>query len=120
MRVAGILAVMAMATAARAADSAWLLCDNGKVALNVYEHRATADTRATDLTLLHGGHTLAGKLVNSDSGAVALKGGPATFKGTATVDYAGNRVVLKGKLALAAGRFDIDAELACKEMDGHL
>ena len=107
---------------ARARDSASLLCEDGTVALSLYEHRAGADKRETNLRLLYGAYVLLGTLKDGFAGRIKLADPepPGNFEGTIRIDFAKSKVALKGSLALATGRFTVDAKLACKELLGEL
>ena len=109
------------AISAHAADSEWLLCNNDKLIVNSLEHRASADTRATDLTLILGGHVLRGELYNTDSDdnlSMSVQEGRYTqqFKGSIAIDYQTKRMTLNGILALANRAMPIDAKFDCKVM----
>jgi len=103
-----------------AADSTWLLCDNGSLAMNLLEHRNGADGRATDLALIYGTHILKGQLIDVDAGPVALDGSEAsavkTFKGSVSVNYVKNTVSLRGVLSLYGSPSRVSAVLKCKVM----
>jgi hypothetical protein len=118
--IVGLLS--ALAAEARAHDEEWLLCDDGAVALSVYEHRAGADTRETDLRLLVGPRLFGGKLKEASAGRVKLLGvgDQGSFEGTIRVDFARSKVALKGRLTLDTGTFKLDSKLDCRELTGEL
>ena len=106
-----------------AADSTWLLCDNGKLAVNLLEHRAADGMgRVTSLLLLLGANLFKGELVNVDAGEVSLQGNAAgapgenVFAGNLAVNYATKNLVLKGTLITFGQAFNVDATLKCKEL----
>jgi hypothetical protein len=118
----------------QAKDSLWLLCDNGKMALNLHEHRAGLG-RAISFSLLFGGYTLTGDLINAnqsidqktsevtDYGKVVLRGNPkypSNFKGEIAVNYTKEVVSLNGVLNLQGERFNIKYQLQCKELRSEL
>ena len=117
-----------------AEDSAWLVCNDGFLAVNLFEHRASGgdgSEREAILTLLYGAHNLKGLLIEDKSDAVNLLGTPEqieasvpgevivftdSFIGTAQVDYSNKTLSLKGNLNLYGGDYTIDSVLSCKEM----
>jgi hypothetical protein len=109
---------------ARAADSKWLLCDDGSLAVNSLEHRAAdGASRETGLKLMLGDHLVMGALKNVDSGKVRMKSPTVesdSFVGTIAIDYAKNKMTVKGKLTLNGTAFDLNAALACKELQSKL
>lgn len=113
-----ILSVSAIS--AQAADSTWLLCDNGSLAVNALEHRNGPDGRATDLALIYGTHILKGQLINADRGTVLLDGSETdaekTYRGTVAVDYKKNTIALRGTLSLYNTPIAVKAVLKCKVM----
>lgn len=106
-----------------AADSSWLLCDNGSLVVSVYEHRAAdGEHRITSLSLIFGGYTLMGS-IGDELGWVRLAGINAentSFVGTMDVDYVAQKLNLNGELVLNGEKYQPRAELACKEMQGAL
>jgi len=110
-----------LSSAAFAADSTWLLGDNGNLAVSTLEHRE-GDGRATSVTLILGMHLLTGHLSDADSGQIILteigsaKSGGYKFKGSISVDYGASTITLKGKLDMAGATDDINAVFKCKEM----
>jgi hypothetical protein len=108
----------------QAADSLWLLCDDGHLAVNLLEHRsADGQGRVTALSLLLGNNTLSGQLNNKNSGKVILVGTPKgknNFNGDVAVDYSKKVIVIKGLLNLNGGRFKVKSQLQCKEMRSNL
>jgi hypothetical protein len=109
---------------AQAADSLWLLCDNGHLAMNLLEHRSPDGRgRVTSLNLLFGSNTFSGRLANTNSGKVVLVGTPKgknSFNGDVAVDYSNKAIVLKGLLNLNGSRFKVNTQLECKEMRSNL
>ena len=111
------------AVPAQARDSVCLLGDDGKIAVSTFEHRAGGSNRATDVTLIFGGHILRGLLKDVNSGPIAMKefgSGPNgySFSGTISVDYPTRRITLKGKLQTPPdkGGIDLDASFEGKEL----
>lgn len=106
-----------LAGSAQAADSLWLLCDDGGLALNLLEHRDEGGSRLTDLALIYGYHVLLGEL-KGDEGDVVLKGkSKKKFKGHVKITYADKVVTVNGSLLLS-GKISspVNAQLKCKEM----
>jgi len=89
-------------------DSPWLLCDDGGLALNMYEHK-----RHTTLTLLFGEHLLTG----TKSKDVTLRGKTGSFKGHVEMVNQGKRVAVNGSLIIAKVSHPINAVLECRIMD---
>jgi hypothetical protein len=108
----------------QAADSRWLLCDNGKLVLNVLEHRsADGQGRATDLTLLLGSNVFRGQLINTDLDQVILSSpsqDKSSFRGDVAVNHQKKLVSLKGTLNLSGNLFSIRTQLKCKELRSNL
>jgi hypothetical protein len=115
--IAGVL----LSSAAFAADSTWLLGDNGQLAVSTLEHRE-GDGRATSITLILGMHLLTGHLTDADSGKIFLteigpvQGGRYKFAGTISMDYGASTVTLRGKLDMAGATDNVNAVFRCKEM----
>jgi len=106
---------------AAARDSSWLLCENGKLAVNTLEHRSGATSRQTDIALIYGANILTGVVKDTSKGPVSLSGGGSSFKGTVEVDYGDDyRLTIKGRLILADEKFNISYVLPCKELEGEL
>jgi hypothetical protein len=117
-----------------AADSEWLVCNDGFLAVNFFEYRPSGgdgNEREAVLTLLYGAHNLQGLLTEDKSDAINLLGTPEqietnvpgevivftdSFIGTAKVDYSNKTLSLKGNLNLYGGDYIIDSILTCKEM----
>ena len=111
------------ASPARARDSVCLLGDDGKIAVSVFEHRAGAGDRATEVTLIFGGYVLRGQLKNANSGPITLRDvnpGPNaySFSGRISIDYPTSRITLKGRLKTPPGNdgIDLDASFEGKEL----
>jgi hypothetical protein len=125
---------------AQAADSLWLLCDNGELAVNLLEHRngveGNVQKRAISLTLLKGNNIFAGELDTTKQNAKnprrvslssTLKGNKSSFIGNIAIDldYSNPKKVLflNGDLRLPFNpgrRFKINSQLQCKEMRSNL
>lgn len=119
----GIIASLLMLVSSFAKDSVWVLGNNQKVAINVFEHRVGADKRAAEITLIIGSWFLSGQVKDSGQGyanpaPVTLKTKDATFKGTISVDFSKNKVTLKGKLTLIGQPFDLNETMSVKELRG--
>ncbi len=120
----GFLAVVLFSTAALAGDSTWLLGDDGKIALNTFEHRAgEGDGRETSVTLIYGEHFLSGKLKDVDSGKITLKASSSipenayVFKGSISIDYDKSEITLKGKMTVGDTEIDTySTTITCKQM----
>jgi hypothetical protein len=105
---------------AGAADSAWLLCDNGHIAVHCVEHRSKDGAgRVNSFSFIAGLHVLFGDLKNRSSGHIVLSSKPANetnFDGEISVDYTKQRLTLKGELQLNGKKVDLDSKLSCKKM----
>ena len=120
------IALLTLSTSAFAHDSKWLLCQDGKLALNVYEHRQGGDSRQTNLTLIMGSWQFNDQVESDFTGkpiSVMLTGTPEDendFVGTVAIDYAtGNGVVtLKGVINLVGSKYPVEAKLVCNELTG--
>ena len=96
-------------------DPSWLACDDGTLALNVFEHRSsTGASRVTDATMFLGNNIVSGKI--SSTGRTRLSGGGSSFSGTSTIDFEANTVAVKGSLDLEGTTFAIDKKLSCKSL----
>jgi hypothetical protein len=108
----------------RAADSLWLLCDNGNLAMNLLEHRsADGQGRITSLMLLLGANAFSGQLTDTNSGKVFLDSSPKgknKFNGSVAINYSKKVVSLNGTLSLGGDRFNINTRLQCKELRSNL
>ena len=112
-----------VSVSAVAADSTWLLCNNGALAVNSVERRAGIDDRSTNIKLMLGVHLFSGELKNTDSGPVLLKGKSSqdVFTGTMNFNYTNNILTLKGTLKIDGQPFAIPAQrLSCKQMHPNL
>jgi hypothetical protein len=98
-------------------DSAWLMCSDSRIAVNVFEHRAqNGMDRNTDFVMLFGGFVLTGTVVN-DAHDVSLNGPGASFTGTLSIDFTTNKSAkLGGTLTLDGEAFSAAQNLACVEM----
>jgi hypothetical protein len=125
---------------AQAADSLWLLCDNGELAVNLLEHRngveGNIQKRAISITLLKGNNIFAGKLDTTKQNAKnprrvslssSLKGDKSGFIGKMAIDldYSNPKKVLflNGDLRFPSDpnrKFKINSQLQCKEMQSNL
>jgi hypothetical protein len=110
---------------ANAKDSLWSLGDNGKTAINLFEHRSSGSTRVIDVTLIMGGWFLAGSVEEPSDGhvedrPVSLAAKNASFEGTITVKFGDDttKIKLKGKLTLGPSAFTLDETIDCKTMAG--
>lgn len=117
LAVVGILFALT-GQCANAADSAWLLCENTNLVVNVHEHRAAADGREISFAMIYGMHVLQGTLNNKVRGVVVLAGSTneSTFKGRVNVDFAENTLSLSGSLNLFGQNETLRTTLSCKEM----
>ena len=106
------------------ADSLWLLCDDGGLVLNAFEHRKGTEDRETELTLLFGMHRFTGK----QSPKVILDGDTGTFEGKIVFTNKNKSVAVNGKLFLGKARnakevdgqsFPVNALLKCKTLEGN-
>lgn len=116
--------ILLFSLSASARDSLWNLCigdavlfmEDHKLVVNVYEHRNGLG-RATELTMIFGGHTLTGTFDNTegDTGSVILKNARSTFKGRVAVDYLENTITLNGVLDVSA-KTDVKVKLNCQTL----
>jgi hypothetical protein len=110
---------------ANAKDSLWGLGDNGKIAINLFEHRSSGSSRLIDVTLIMGGWFLAGSVKEPSDGHVEdrpirLAAKNASFEGTISVKFGEDtsEIKLKGKLTLGHSPFALDESIDCKMMVG--
>lgn len=99
-----LLALWLLTGSALAADSKWLLCDDGGLALNLAEKR---------LALIYGPNVFLGELKGGESDVVLKSADSKMFKGH--VKLTGNVVTVNG---LLDGKSPINAQLQCKRMTG--
>jgi len=121
--IIAILVGMLMAASAFAKDSVWILGNNNKVAINVFEHRVGADQRAAEVTLIMGSWFLNGQLKDRGQGyanpaPITLTTKSGSFKGTISVDFSTNKVTLKGTLTLDGEPIPLNEVISCKELKG--
>jgi hypothetical protein len=114
----------ALSLPCRAADSQWLLCDNGKLALNLLEHRsADGQGRITNFTLLLGANIFLGQLTDTNSDKVILSSpskDKSSFRGDVAVNHQKKIVLLNGTLNLSGNLFNLRTQLKCKELRSNL
>jgi hypothetical protein len=103
-----------------ASDSTWLLCENGHFAANLVEHRShDGRGRVTSINLFLGMNLFTGELHDSESGHVFLPSFSKNrdgFTGDVSIDFTKNTFHIKGILRLEDDRYEVNSELACKEM----
>jgi len=107
-----VLALLLMATGAKAADSLWLLCDDDGLVLNLYEHL----NRKTELTLIFGQHQFTGALEKK----VNLLGKTGKFKGRIVPTNHNKSVAVNGLLYFGGESYPVNALLKCKTMESKL
>lgn len=110
-------------SSAFARDSDWKLCvgdaklfdESVKLVVNVFEHRNGSDARATDLTMIYGGHVLKGAFnsTSSDTSVVVLKNEESSYRGVATVNYPASTIALVGRLTLNGSPTNVRTILKC-------
>jgi hypothetical protein len=117
---------------AQASDSTWMLCDNGKLAVNLLEHRngvqGNISKRTVSIALIFGMNIASGELDNTNggetsSGRIFLTSTPknhSKFIGNIAVDYAKAVVSLNGTLTLSGSPYQIRTQLQCKDMHSNL
>jgi hypothetical protein len=117
------LAVIFQSYPSHAADSSWLLCDNGHIAVHAVEHRGKdGASRVSSFSLIAGMHVLSGDLKkDKTSGYIVLssiKSGDkeTSFDGDINVDYAKLKLTLKGDFQFNGNKFKLDTKLSCKTM----
>jgi len=116
-----------------AADSTWLLCNDGKLALNVFEHRdANGTDRDTELTMIYGMHVYTATMSSDDPSSAPDKNGFQAiwingphedqdyFSGQIKIDYQADTVMMKGTALFDGSQTQINDLLHCKEMTGNL
>lgn len=108
-----ILSLLGTAVGAKASDSQWLLCDDGDLVLNVFNHRAGAKDRNIDITLIFGQYQLVGILGTEE---VTLQGKTGKFKGRIVLTDHSRSVTVNGLLYLDGGSNPVNALLTCKTM----
>ena len=99
-------------------DGAWLECDDGTLAMSVYEHRGSGGAdRVTQAQLVVGANVYDGTV--DDSGKTSLLGAGSTYTGSASIDYTKNTVDLQGTLS-APGQvpssYSISKTLSCTRL----
>jgi hypothetical protein len=119
----GIIVGILMAVSSFAKDSVWVLGNNNKVAINIFEHRVGSDKRAAEVTLIMGSWLLTGKVKDNGQGyvnpaPVTLTTKSGNFKGTISVDFSKSKVTLKGTLTLDGEPFTLNEVIPCKELQG--
>lgn len=116
-----------------AADSSWLVCNDGKVVVNVFDHRAADGVnRETNLTLIYGQFVYQAVMSSDDPSSQPDKdgfqaiyiNGPGEdqqfYTGTIKIDYSKNTMALKGQGFFGVSNpLKFDTTLPCREMDGH-
>lgn len=110
-----ILALLLMTTGARAADSLWLLCDDGVgLVLNLFEY---GDDRKTDLTLIFGQHH---QFTGSLGKKVTLQGKTGKFKGRIVPTNHNRSAAVNGLLYFGSDSYPVNAILKCKTLESKL
>lgn len=131
--ITALLMMLIFSLSAFARDSAWLICNNDYLVINVFEHRdSTGQGRETALKLLYGMHAMDGILIEDESDAVTLfepqiaeetDNGHGvyvnSFIGTVHINYSTD-LLLKGELSLYGQKHPLDTKLACKNMNPDL
>lgn len=97
-----------------AGDSTWTVCTSKSFVVSAYEHRASADTRQTDITLIYGGHVAKGVLTET-SKKIVLDSGTMKLDGEITINTKKNRMTMDGPLTIGSQRFDIEEVLKCSD-----
>jgi hypothetical protein len=118
----------------QASDSLWLLCDNGKLAVNLLEHRngvvGAVQKTALSITLLNGNYVFTGELDTTNQNAKKprrvllssiVKDDRSRFIGNISIDYLEPKMILflNGNLRLGGApdlNLKINSQLQCKEM----
>lgn len=119
MKIMTALITLFVFSVANASDSSWLLCENGSLAVNVFEHRIGAQDRGASITLLVGIHSMKGELFNSSFGFVALRDFSSFddgFNGNINIDYNNKKITLDGSLSLSGTFYSVHHNLSCKTM----
>lgn len=114
-----------LASNAWAGDSTWYLCDNGKFALNLLEHRSTDGSgRAFSVALMYGAHVLQAEINVGDSnfGTAKMTTGNDSFDGTVSLGLEPSpNAIIDGKLTIDSKVIDVDvAVLNCKILGNNL
>lgn len=118
-----VLACLLVPVSAFAKDSVWAVGHSNKIALSLFEHRTGAETRAADVTLITGGWSMNGAVKDTGQGytkpaPITLKTNGGGFKGTISIDFENNKVMLKGTLTLAGEHFQLNEKISFKELPG--
>lgn len=109
-----LLTIIALLSAksAFAGDAAWTVCTSRTFVISAFEHRATGDTRKTEITLIYGGHVVQGALLeNSDK--IELKSAALNFDGEIITNYKTNKMNMTGAMVISGETFDIGELLKC-------
>ena len=118
----GILA-SSISAPAFARDSLWLLCDDGKLVVNVLEHRDGPDSRASSLNLILGAHVFSGEKKDSAKGRLVLRGSTDKndiFNGNIDIDFISRTLKIQGDLTIFGSQHPIQSELQCKEITSEI
>jgi len=131
----GVLAAVAIPSAAQAADSSWLVCkgiathgDTQKTffVANVLEHRYEAVKRALDVTLIYGANVSTGEVTDIAAGtlrATSVDNKHVVFVGTGKLSEGFKTFTLVGKIDFDFGGRDnprmdrFTAKLSCEQLD---
>ena len=119
----GLLACLLLPVSSFAKDSVWAVGHSNKIAISLFEHRTGAETRAADVTLITGGWSMNGSVKDTGEGyakpaPITLKTKGGSFKGTISIDFDKNKVILKGTLTLSGEHFQLDENISFKELEG--
>lgn len=109
----------------KGSDSLWVVCQDDYLVINTYEHRAGADKRAFDLTLIFGGWVFIGSIEDETFGPVVLKAlqnQDSSFVGDVKMSYdwinQNHRLTIHGILNLNDFAMQLNSTLSCSEKFG--
>jgi hypothetical protein len=110
MKVFLLFFTLLVSNVSLAKDSYWLLCDDGGMALNIYEHRSGMEDRKTDLTLIFGSHVFTGEQKKD----LVLQGKTGSFKGNVVLTNKDKNVAVNGKMFFGKESYPVNALLTCR------
>jgi hypothetical protein len=116
MKIVLLFFTLLISNASLAKESYWLLCDDGGMALNVYEHRSGTEDVKTELTLLFGNLVFTGEQKKD----LVLQGKTGSFKGNVVLTNKDTNAAVNGKLFFGKESYPVNALLKCKSMESSI
>ena len=110
MKVFLLFLTLLVSNVCLAKESYWLLCDDGGMVLNSYEHRSGEEDVKTDLTLIFGSHVFTGEQKKD----LVLQGKTGSFKGNVVLTNKDKNVAVNGKLFFGKESYPVNAMLTCR------